>query len=677
MAIDNLTERAVEATTDIPTPPSASPYVADGYAPEKATPARTGSAAMVVARAAGRSAGHLAVGLRGTPLAGWRYVRAHDRVESIEPSTPGEWEYIHRVRRGRWITSAATAGGGALVSLGAWVGMVAGMGLTAMPGLEAALGGESAAGIVAAALYGRHLGRKAIEAAPVTPAIGPGGQTEEDDGEPFPLAWCKDGEQVRICVQRALAAEGIGTRSIAVLGYRGWGWEIDVQLKGSTPGKVNAVADNIDTHLDLPQGGTLIEPDVAASAHIVLRLVISDPFADMPKPVVHAPLSLSVRDLAAYGRGMDGSALGFRLRGMSMLVIGSSGSAKTKGALRSIAEAITACRDAIAIEMDPVKDGLAEFEGAMAVPPIRGGEECTEWLARLKKIASVRNQIKRRLDMGDLWEPSPERPSIYAIVDEFIYLPKEAKAHAIELLRIGRETGVHLIFAAQEATEDALGDAVASAVTYRILLASRSEDVRLVFGKGASADGYRPDRLRPSVDDQRVYDAGKFYIKGPGFLRPIQWRWHRLDRDQIKQAVKARVEAGRPWFDHDSLAAAGLLHVVTRSGVNGSSMLADRLDALAAQGGVEDADVVALLMREFELSGEGFLPTAALLSTLGGAGIDMDSEKLGRLLRKHAPTVKAARSDEASGRLRGWERSAIEQAAAGLMDPVGTRTQAG
>ena len=81
--------------------------------------------------------------------------------------------------------------------------------------------------------------------------------------------------------------------------------------------------------------------------------------------------------------------------------------------------------------------------------------------------------------------------------------------------------------------------------------------------------------------------------------------------------------------------------------------------------------------REFELSGEGFLPTAALLSTLGGAGIDMDSEKLGRLLRKHAPTVKAARSDEASGRLRGWERSAIEQAAAGLMDPVGTRPQAG
>src|SRR5207253_1379170 len=98
-----------------------------------------------------------------------------------------------------------------------------------------------------------------LEAGSGTLAIGPG--DAEDDGEPFPLAWCKDGDQVRTCIQRALAAEGIGTRSISVLGYRGWGWEIDIHLKGSTPGKVVGVADQIDAHLDLKQGGTLIETD--------------------------------------------------------------------------------------------------------------------------------------------------------------------------------------------------------------------------------------------------------------------------------------------------------------------------------------------------------------------------------------------------------------------------------
>ena len=666
MAIDNLTERAVEATPAEPPMPSASPYVADGYAPAK-EPARTGSAAMVVARAAGRSAGHLAVGLRGTPLAGWRYVRAHDRVESIEPSTPGEWEYIHRVRRGRWITAAATAGGGALVSLGAWVGMVAGMGLTAMPGLEAALGGESAAGIVAAALYGRHLGRKAIEAAPVTPAIGPGGQTEEDDGEPFPLAWCKDGEQVRICVQRALAAEGIGTRSIAVLGYRGWGWEVALELKGSTPGKVMAAADQIEAHLALPDGAFMPEPDSGDKSKVIVRLVARNPFADMPQPVVRPPRSLSVHDSLIMGRAMDGSSLTLTLDGFCALIVGAMGAGKSLGALRTIAEALTACRDAVAWDLDPIKGGLSEF-GPLMSRRARTPEECEAALEDALAYVSGRRHLMAKLGMGDRWHASEKHPNLYIFIDEFIQLGAHGKELAIKILRTGRQYGIYLVMAGQEATADALGDAIALIIAYRVLMACRFEDVRIAFGPGAGALGWRPDRMKPAVGPV-ANDAGQAMIMGGPFNRAIRYQFNQYSREQIAAAVTDRAAAGINHIDGDTLFATGGKHI--------GGMLADRLDALAAQGGVEDADVVALLMREFELSGEGFLPTAALLSTLGGAGIDMDSEKLGRLLRKHAPTVKAARSDEASGRLRGWERSAIEQAAAGLMDPDGTRTQAG
>lgn len=649
---------------------------------------QAGSAAMVVAAVTGRAVGLTArggqtaggwlwEGLRASAYLGYRYVRAHDLQDVLGGVTKGaDWNKVQQVRRSRWrflgIAAAVTAG----LNLAGWVALIAGAGMTALDYSWAIP--PTTTGLLAAttaALYGRYRIN--------SPGIAPGQVVAEQDAldsdEPFPLSYCVGGEQVIECVSRALAHEGIGTRTINVLGHREWGWELDVVLQGSTPGKVNAAADALDAHFDIKRGGTLIEPDLEASAHLVLRLVTADPFAHMPRPAVHGPNSLSVRDVAVRGRSMDGAPLELRLRGMSMLIIGKSGSAKTKGALRCIAEVITACRDAISIEMDPVKGGLREYEGVMAAPPIRGGKDCTEWLSRLVRIASARNEVKHQRGMGDLWEPSPEYPAIYVIVDEFIYLPKEAKALAIELLRIGRETGVFLIFAAQEGTEDSLGDAIADSVTYRVMLASRAEDIRLVLGTGAAAAGYRPDRLQPAVDDDRVYDAGKAFIRGPGYDRPILWKWDRLSRDQIMQAVADRKAAGRPWFDQDSLAAADLLHVITRNGAKGKVSLADRLDALASQGGIEDARLVAVLIREFDASGRSFLPTSeVLLPALHGAGAGgIDANKLSQLLRSHAPNAAAGREEwEGRPQVRGWHRSTVERAAGGLIDPAKARLQA-
>jgi hypothetical protein len=211
------------------------------------------------------------------------------------------------------------------------------------------------------------------------------------------------------------------------------------------------------------------------------------------------------------------------------------------------------------------------------------------------------------------------------------------------------------------------------------MLASRAEDIRLVLGTGAAAAGYRPDRLQPAVDDDRVYDAGKAFIRGPGYDRPILWKWDRLSRDQIMQAVGDRKAAGRPWFDQDSLAAADLLHVITRNGVAGEASLADRLDALASQGGIEDARLVAVLLREFDLSGHAFLPTSeVLLPALHGAGAEgIDANKLSQLLRSHAPNATAGREEwEGRPQVRGWHRSTVERAAGGLIDPAKTRLQA-
>jgi hypothetical protein len=669
VVIDNLPARPADA----PAAPPANPAVPEWLRPgaeivKDADSTRSVGAAKTSGRVLGTAAGWLAAGTRGAGAAWWRYVRASDLIDSIEPRTPNEWDFIHGVRKKRWITCACTTGGGILGSLGAWIGTVAGMGMTALPGLEAAGTTEGALAAVATALYGRALTRRPAELTPgeQPAAIGPG--EAADDGEPFPLAWCKDGDQVRTCIQRALAAEGIGTRSITVLGYRGWGWELALELKGATPGKVMAAADQIEGHLALPDGGFMPEPVSTDKSKVTVRLVETSPFADMPRPTAHAPRSLSVHDIVILGRAMDGGPLATSLDGFCALIIGAMGAGKSLGALRTINEALTACRDAVVWDLDPIKGGLTEFGDLMA-RRARTPEDCEQALEDALAFITARGALMHTLGMGDRWHASEDHPNLYINIDEFIQLSPKGKELAIKVLRTGRQYGVYLIMAGQEATADALGDAIAMIVAFRVLMACRFEDVRIAFGPGAGALGWRPDRMKPAVGPV-ANDAGQAMIMGGPFTRAIRYQFSAYTRQQITAAVADRVKAGVTQLDTDTLLKAGV-----RGGQTVG--LADRLDALAAQGGIDDARLVAVLMREFELSGETFLPTATLLPALQNTGWDGDSDALSRVLRKHAPGVTTTRDNASEGKPRGWTRAAIEQAAAGLMDPVRSRSQAG
>lgn len=550
---------------------------------------RAASAAMV---AAGASAGAVGVSARGgwtvtrwlchglvtVTVLGHRYVRAHDHIESLGGMNGPNWRKVTDTRYRRWKFLGWLAGGITAADLVSWWACAQYAGLSALTAFAVAPTAEAIAAGATLTLYGRyHLN------AGLAPQEAVAEEDIDDGEEPFPLAWCKDGSQVAECVSRALAAEGVDTRRIDVLGNRSWGWEVDVVLKGATPGKVNAAADQFDAHFNIKQGGTLIEPDPQQSAHIVLRLVTSNPFADMAKPTVHAPKSLDVADSHNFGRCMDGSSLDLVLEGTRILVIGVSGAAKTTGVLRDLAEVITACHNAIALDLDPVKDGLREFEGVMAAPPIRGQKPCEKWLGHLVKMAKGRNVVRNRMKMGDTWIATAEHPAIFPFVDEFIYLSPRGKELFIELLRLGKQSGIYPIAAGQDATSDSMGDAVADSFTLGIMLASRFDDIRLVLGAGAGAKGYRPDRLTPAQNKEIRNDAGQSYIRGAGINRPLLYGWNEHSRSGIERAVEERKAAGRPWFDRDTLAAAGLLDLAGGGDgpVDSAQLVADAITVMA------------------------------------------------------------------------------------------------
>lgn len=605
------------------------PGIVVPYEPRPAVLSKAGSATMVVAAATGRACGLTArwffTGARATSVLGWRYVRAHDLQEVIGGmQKKGDWNAVEVVRRKRWRVLGWASGITAGLNVSGWWALVKFGGMTALDWswmIPPALTATVAATLVT--LYGRYR----INRPDLAPMQMIADQDDPTSDEPFPLALATSPGMVEDCVSRALAWEGIGVRQIRALGFRGKFWEIDVVLKGSTPGKVNAVAEQLDAHFNIKAGGTLIDPDPSESAHIVLRLVTGNPFEDMAKPRVHAPNSLDIADAHHFGRCMDSSDLTLVIEGQRILVIGVSGAAKSTGVLRDLAEVITACHNAIALDFDPVKDGLREFEGVMAAPPIRGNRACEEWLEHLVKMAKGRNVVRNRLGMGDTWVATKEHPAIIGFFDEFIYMSQLAKERFIELLRIGKQSGIYVVAAGQDATSDAMGDAIADTFTTKIMLASRWDDIRIVLGQGAAAKGFRPDRLVPAQNKDIKNDAGQSYIKGPGLDRPLLYGWNEHSRDGIKRAVADRVAAGRPWFDRDTLQAAGLLHLM--DGGTGEKLIpGDRqivVDAIEvmAEAGVERIRPEPLAEALAELNPElyGDLTAAELRKLLREVGV--------------------------------------------------------
>ena len=319
---------------------------------------KTGSAAMVVASVTGRAIGltargtgtvlrWLGVGASTIGYLGWRYVRSHDYQDAVGGITSSaDWRRNVDVRHRRWKLLGWTSGITAGLNLAGWWALVKYAALTAADSWWMTPAALAFAGAAAVTWYGRYrLSRPGIAPEQIV-----ADQDNPESDEPYPLAMCRSASQVEECVSRALAWEGISTRAVRALGHRDWGWEIDVV----TPDDVSAKADKLDRLLGIKRGGTLIDPDPQDASHLILRLVTSNPFENMPVPALHAPNSLDITDAHNFGRCMDGSPLNMVLEGLRILVIGVSGAAKTTGVLRDLAEVITACHNAIALDLDPV-----------------------------------------------------------------------------------------------------------------------------------------------------------------------------------------------------------------------------------------------------------------------------------------------------------------------------------
>ncbi|MDG9701681.1 hypothetical protein [Streptomyces sp. DH37] len=441
---------------------------------------------------------------------------------------------VYSAKTGAWAAPAATAAGYGALQGGLWISILMSMVTVA---------------------YGAWRGRPQAIAAQDDP-----GRIEigAADGDPFPIADAGTRTEAAECVRRALLSEGVDVAAVEARRHYAWGWEVAVRLRKGKPSDLIAKAPDLETPLDLPADGLLCQPNRQRRSEVVLRLVEGDPFEAMPALPERAPNSLRMRDKALVALRMDGQHTELSFLGLHFLAIAASGGGKSV-TLRSIGDVLTACDDVVVVDLDPGGNGLEPLAEAVGVRVV-GADQMhliEAVLEKLLAIAKARATLLGKLGMGDNWVPSRRYPAIVALVDEYPQLSQRAKALVVAILRVGRKSRVQIGLAAQEATKDAIGAAIADSIALKIVGPSRHQDVLQVFGQGAGANGWRPDRLHPAQGEDPA-DAGKVYIMGGGSTDPLIHKVIAMSPEEGKRRAAERAAAGRPWIDAESLDAAGV-----------------------------------------------------------------------------------------------------------------------
>ncbi|MET9415357.1 hypothetical protein ABZY03_14470 [Streptomyces klenkii] len=370
-------------------------------------------------------------------------------------------------------------------------------------------------------------------------------EMEDPDPAPFPIREAGTNPRVaREAVRLALKKEAAKVSEILIPEPTAYGWKVPLVLESGTAGQLVSMLKPLATTLRVGESRVLAQPaDPNDAALISLQILTRDPFEHpLPYPE-RAPGSCSITEPFSIGLSIEGETTPVVLAGQHVIIVADTGGGKT-GMVQAIVEYVTACRDAVIVDIDPVKRGLKAFAPA-AIMTARTPEEAETVLENL--LARARARIASMPPTQDNWIPTPDGPAIIAVLDEFPQLSKRSKELAVQLLRLGREALITIVLVTQDATSDVLSDAIADAFFIRILMPCRAADVPIVIGRAdAISRGWLPHILVPSPEPGFPADAGRFYCLTPRHRTPVLRYVSPLPSDEAARRAKERVTAGLP-----------------------------------------------------------------------------------------------------------------------------------
>jgi S-DNA-T family DNA segregation ATPase FtsK/SpoIIIE len=367
--------------------------------------------------------------------------------------------------------------------------------------------------------------------------------------------WAHGRRRARVRVERKLAVWPVISQAVGLEGSQVmsavvdmWGWRARFRLaRGQTIDDAHAKLPAIESALGTFRGAARVYPTPDDLANrFELRVLDKDPHAEaIPWPGPSVTSITQPIDLGPFEDATPALVSFLRRHG---LFGGGTGWGKS-GGLNLINGNLVACTD-VAIWAIDLKRGMELAPWAscidwLATTPDEARAMLTDGVAVLEARAADLAAAGRRI-----WEPSPQRPALIIIVDEFAELTEaapEAKPDSDSIGRRGRAVAVQLIAATQRPTQKAMGQgALRSMMDIRICFRVRERrDVDLILGQGMLTAGWNAHKLNA---------PGKFLVSAPGHDTPKPARAYLLD-DETVAATAARYADHRPALDPISAAA--------------------------------------------------------------------------------------------------------------------------
>lgn len=367
--------------------------------------------------------------------------------------------------------------------------------------------------------------------------------------------WAHRRRRARVRVERTLAAWPDIAQAVGLAGSRvqsavvdlwGYRFRLGLGVGQTVEDAVNAVP-RLESALGTTRGGVRVQPVASKKANRAdVRVIETDPHADAitwPGPSI-----TSITQPAKLGLFEDGAPVRVPLLRRHGLFAGMSGAGKS-GGVNVLLGDLTACQDVILWAVD-LKRGMELLPWASCIDRLATTPQEAETLLA-DAVVILDGRADDLTQRGErVWEPSPDRPALIIIIDEYAELASEAPRaidYADSIARRGRAPAVNLIAATQRPSKDAMGkSAVRSQMDVRLCFRVREpRDGDLILGQGMVKAGWHPHKL----------DApGKFLISSPEHDIPRRARTYLLD-DEGVQATAERHAEHRPRLDEVSAQA--------------------------------------------------------------------------------------------------------------------------
>ncbi|WP_233526290.1 FtsK/SpoIIIE domain-containing protein [Actinomadura spongiicola] len=361
--------------------------------------------------------------------------------------------------------------------------------------------------------------------------------------------WVHRRRRAKVRVDRQIAAWPEIAQTVGLAGSRAqsavvdvWGWRARFALaRGQTIQDVIGKVPAIESALGTYRGAVRVSPTRDDKANrFELRVLDTDPHADaIPWPGPSVSSITEPIDLGPFEDATGARVLLLRRHG---LIGGVAGSGKS-GGINVLMGNLSACRDVVVWAID-LKRGMELQPWASCIDRLATTPEQAR--AMLSDAVTILEARAEWLAGGGLrvWEPTPQRPALVIIVDEYAELADDAPDAADDtdsIARRGRAVAVTLIAATQRPTQKAMGKgAVRSQMDVRVSFRVRErKDVDLILGQGMLSAGWHAHTLNA---------PGKFLLSAPEHDTPRRGRAYLLTDDTVAQTAERHAPV-RPALD--------------------------------------------------------------------------------------------------------------------------------